>query len=77
MLRMAGVPFIVHEGKGRPDIERIEADGHLLVQAVGIAECLTPIENVINLHPAVRDHFGGASGSRGQRRHQELGVISN
>src|SRR5438105_11547976 len=77
MLRMAGVPFIVHEGEGRPDIERIEADGHLLDQAVWIAECLSPIENVIDLHTAVRDHFGGASCGRGQRRHQELGVISN
>src|SRR5207248_5319034 len=35
------------------------------------------IEKVIDLHTAVRDHFGGASCGRGQRRHQELGVISN
>jgi len=51
VLRMTGVPFIVYEGEGRPDIERIEAYGHLLVPAVGITERLTPIENVIDLHP--------------------------
>src|SRR5262249_15072929 len=75
MLRVTVYPLLVYEGVGGTDIVRIVTHRHLGMLDLRVAERITPVENIVDLHAVTGRHLRRPPRVGRPRKHQELFVI--
>src|SRR5260370_42295207 len=75
MIGVAVRPFLSDGGRRGPRVERMRANGHVLLPNSGGAESIWPVIKVMNLDPPAGRDLGGSFAGCGKGVNQKLAVV--